>query len=94
MQRLLILTALASLAGLAAACSDEPTVAEQFNTLKSDIENRREVYEADAENIVIAEERRLAEEANALLSQNANLLGNGADIEVDVNSGEIADQPR
>ena len=76
-----------------AACEDEPSVAEQFNSLKADVENRGAAYDADAENLVAEQERRLAEEGNALLSQNANLLGNAADVEVDVNSGEVAAEP-
>ena len=69
-----------------AACQDEPTVAEQFNTLAGEVENKARLYEAEAENLVIEEERRLAEEANALLSQQSNGLGNAA--EVDVNASE------
>ncbi|HZF95946.1 MAG TPA: hypothetical protein VEZ20_13870 [Allosphingosinicella sp.] len=72
-----------------AACRDEPTVAEQFNELRADIENKGRTYDAEAENLVAEQERRLAEEANALLTQNANLFGNAAAPEVDVNSGEI-----
>jgi hypothetical protein len=77
-----------------AACREEPTVAEQFNELRADIENKGRTYDAEAENLVAEQERRLAEEANALLTQNANLLGNAAQVEVDVNSGEIAEEPR
>jgi hypothetical protein len=72
-----------------AACRDEPSVAERFNSLKAEVENKGNQYEAEAENQVAAEERRLAEEANALLARDANLLDNGAAIEVDVNSGEV-----
>jgi hypothetical protein len=80
---------------LAAACRDEPTVAEKFNTLRVEIENKAQVLDSESENVVAAEERRLAEEANALFSQNANLLGNDADAAVDVDSGEVAlDPPR
>jgi hypothetical protein len=77
-----------------AACSDEPTVAEQFNELRADIENKGRTYDAEAENLVAEQERRLAEEANALLTQNANLFGNAAETQVDVNSGEVAAEPR
>ncbi|HEY0014285.1 MAG TPA: hypothetical protein VGB79_15690 [Allosphingosinicella sp.] len=77
-----------------AACREEPSVAEQFNELRADIENKGRTYDAEAENLVVEQERRLAEEANALLTQNANLLGNAAEVEVDVNSGEVAADPR
>ncbi|HEX8192419.1 MAG TPA: hypothetical protein VF552_05920 [Allosphingosinicella sp.] len=77
-----------------AACREEPSVAEQFNDLRADIENKGRTYDAEAENLVVEQERRLAEEANALLTQNANLFGNAAEAEVDVNSGEIATEPR
>jgi len=75
-----LLLALAALA----ACSDEPTVAEQFNTLAAEVENKGREYEAEAENLVAEQERRLSNEAEALFQQNANLLGN-AGIEADVN---------
>jgi hypothetical protein len=87
MHRILPLAALVLLA--TAACREEPTVAEQFNELRADIENKGRTYDAEAENLVVEQERRLAEEANALLTQNANLLGNAGETEVDVNSGEI-----
>jgi hypothetical protein len=78
-----------------AACQDEPSVAETFNSLRGEVENKAAIYDAEAENLVAAEERRLAAEANALFSQNANLLGNGAEVEVDVNSGDVAiDRPK
>ncbi|HEX8642562.1 MAG TPA: hypothetical protein VF702_01465 [Allosphingosinicella sp.] len=72
-----------------AACRDEPTVAEQFNSLKAEVENKGVQYEADANNLVAAEERRLAEELNAVLASDANLLDNGSPVAVDVNSGEV-----
>ena len=78
-----------------AACKDEPSVAEQFNSLRGEVETKAATYDAEAENLVAAEERRLAAEANTLFSQNANLLGNGAEVEVDVNSGDVAiDRPK
>jgi hypothetical protein len=89
MQRLLLsASALCALAG-ASACREEPSVAEQFNELRADIENKGRAYDAEAENLVAEQERRLADEANALLTQNANLFGNAAEVEVDVNSGEV-----
>ena len=83
-----IIAAFLALAGTT-ACSEEPSVAEQFNELRADIENKGRTYDAEAENLVVEQERRLAEEANALLTQNANLFGNAAETEVDVNSGEV-----
>ncbi len=71
-----------------AACADEPTVAERFNALAAEVENKARLYEAEAENLVIEEERRLADEANALLSQQANALGNAAEVDVDVDAAE------
>ena len=65
-----------------AACGDEPSVEERFNALAADVENKAALSEAEAENLVIEEERRLADEANALLSQQANGLGNAAEVEV------------
>jgi predicted trehalose synthase len=70
-----------------AACRDEPSVAEQFNTLASEVENKAREYEAGAENLVAEQERRLSNEADALLRQNADLLGNeSVNSSVDVNS--------
>jgi len=66
---------LVALALLAAACSDEPTVAEQFNTLAAEVENKGREYEAEAENLVAAEERDRMNEAEALLRETANQLG-------------------
>jgi hypothetical protein len=74
---------LIALLGLA-ACRDEPSVAEQFNTLAAEVENKGRTYEAEAENLVAERERQLANEAEALFRQNANLLGNDQ-VEVDVN---------
>ena len=71
---------------LIAACRDEPTVAEQFNTLAGEVENKGREYEAEAENLVVERERQLANEAEALFEQNANALGNaGGEVEVDLN---------
>ncbi|HYJ30719.1 MAG TPA: hypothetical protein VEW25_10305 [Allosphingosinicella sp.] len=70
-----------------AACRDQPSVAEQFNTLAGEVENKGREYEAEAENLVAEQERRYANEAEALFQQNANALGNaGADVEVDLNA--------
>lgn len=70
-----------------AACRDEPSVAEQFNTLAGEVENRGREYEAEAENLVAEQERRLSNEAEALFRQNANALGNaGEGVEVDLNA--------
>ena len=69
---------------LLGACSDEPSVAEQFNTIAGEVENKGREYEAGAENYVAEQERRLSNEADALFRQNANLLGNDQ-VEVDVN---------
>jgi hypothetical protein len=80
--------------GATAGCREEPSVAEQFNELRADIENKGRTYDAEAENLVAEQERRLAEEANALLGQNANLFGNAAEMDVDVNSGEVPAEPR
>ena len=63
-----------------AACRDEPTVAERFNSLTADVENKARVYDAEAENLVAEQARRLANEANALLAQDLNLLGNAAEV--------------
>jgi hypothetical protein len=80
MNKLLLL----SLLGLAslAACRDEPTVAEKFNTLSADVENKARAYDAEAENLVREEERRLANEAEALFRQNENALGNAPVVDV------------
>jgi hypothetical protein len=94
MKRLLLsASALLALAG-ASACREEPSVAEQFNELRADIENKGRTYDAEAENLVAEQERRLADEANALLTQNANLFGNAAEVEVDVNSGNVDAEAR
>jgi len=70
-----------------AACRDEPSVAEQFNMLAGEVENKGREYEADAENLVAEQERRYANEAEALFQQNANALGNaGADVEAGLNA--------
>jgi len=71
-----------------AACSDEPSVAEQFNAIAGEVENKGREYEAGAENLVAEQERRLSNEAEALLEQTRNALGN-APVEVDVNSGSV-----
>jgi hypothetical protein len=94
MQRSFASLALVFLLASAAACREEPSVAEQFNELRADIENKGQAYDAEAENFVAEQERRLAEEANGLLTQNANLFGNAAEVEVDVNSGEVDAEPR
>jgi hypothetical protein len=91
MKPLLPLAAALLTVAATAACRDEPSVAEKFNTIKGEVENKARDYEAGAENLVAEQERRLAEEANVFLQQNANLLGN--EIEVDVNSGEVAADP-
>jgi|GEM_PF-3286446 len=81
-----VLLAVAALA----ACRDEPSVAERFNTLAGEVENKGREYEAEAENLVAEQERRLANEAEALFEQNANLLGNAGedvgDVEADLNA--------
>lgn len=70
-----------------AACRDEPSVAEQFNTLAGEVENKGREYEAEAENLVAEQERRLANEAEILFEQNANLLGNsGENVVIDLNA--------
>ena len=84
MRHLFPLLALIAGSSLTAACSDEPSVAEKFNTLAAEVENKGREYEAEAENLVVEQERRLSNEAEALFQQNANLLGN-AGVEVDVN---------
>jgi hypothetical protein len=69
-----------------AACRDEPSVAEQFNTLAGEVENKGREYEAEAENLVAEQERRYANEAEALFQQNANALGNaGENVAIDLN---------
>lgn len=84
MTRLPPLLALALLA--LAACRDEPTVAEKFNAIAADVENKARSYDAEAENQVREAEQRAANEAEALFRQNENALGNAAEIEVDVNA--------
>ncbi|HYG29856.1 MAG TPA: hypothetical protein VD887_06550 [Allosphingosinicella sp.] len=84
--RLLDLAPLALLA--LAACSEEPSVAEQFNSIAGEVENKGREYEAGAENLVAEQERRLSNEAEALFEQTRNALGN-APVEVDVNSGSV-----
>ncbi|HEX8654206.1 MAG TPA: hypothetical protein VF693_03155 [Allosphingosinicella sp.] len=69
-----------------AACRDEPSVAEQFNAIAGEVENKGREYEAGAENLVAEQERRLSNEAEALFEQTRNALGN-APVEVDLNSG-------
>jgi hypothetical protein len=71
-----------------AACSEEPSVAEQFNAITGEVENKAREYEAGAENLVAEQERRLSNEAEALFEQTRNALGN-APVEVDVNSGSV-----
>ena len=85
MRRLAPLPLLIALLALA-ACSDEPSVAEQFNTIAGEVETKGRQYEAEAENLVAEQERRLSNEAEALFRQNANLLGE-ANL-VDVNAAE------
>ena len=77
---LLPLAALAAL-GLA-SCGDEPSVAEQFNTIAGEVETKGREYEAEAENLVAEQERRLSNEAEALFRQNANLLGEANLVDV------------
>lgn len=89
MRRTLSVTLALLAAASLAACRDEPSVAEQFNTLRADVENKARDYDADAENLVAAEERRIANETNVLLEQSANMFGNAAETEVDVNSGTV-----
>ena len=70
-------TAVSALVAIAAlsACRDEPSVAEQFNALAAGVENRAQRIEAEAENMVTAEERRLDAEAEALQRQSENESG-------------------
>jgi hypothetical protein len=86
------MTKLPPLLGLAllalAACRDEPTVAEKFNAIAADVENKARSYDSEAENEVRAAEQRASEEAEALFRQNENALGNT--VEVDVNGAGIA----
>jgi hypothetical protein len=69
------------------ACHKEPTVAERFNAIAADVESKGRNYEAEADNQVAAEERRLANEAEAMFNETQNGLGSAA--EVDVNSGSV-----
>ena len=80
---ILPLIALAAL-GLA-ACREEPTVAEKFNSLAAKVENYGREYEAGAENLVAAEELARMREADALIRETANQLGNSS-VAVDVNA--------
>ena len=82
----LILAAAATALLALAACSDEPSVAEQFNALTAGVENKAREIDAEAENMVSAEERRLDAEAEALHRANENAMGNL----VDSNSAEAA----
>jgi len=75
MRHLLPILALIAGSSLAAACSDEPSVAEKFNTLAAEVENKGREYEAEAENLIAAEERARMNEADALLRATANQLG-------------------
>jgi hypothetical protein len=75
--RTLILAAASTLA--LAACSDEPSVAEQFNALTAGVENKAREIDSEAENMVSAEERRLDAEAEALHQANENAMGNLVD---------------
>ena len=84
--RLALILPLALLASLA-ACRDEPSVAEQFNSITAEVEAKGRNYEAEAENLVAEQERRLANEGEAYFQQMQNGLGNAA--EVDVNSGTV-----
>ena len=86
----LTLPAAASLLALA-ACSDEPSVAEQFNALTAGVENKARAIDAEAENMVSAEERRLDAEAEALLRENENAMGN---LLVGNDTAANAQQPR
>ena len=76
-----------ALLALLAACREEPTVAERFNAIAADVENKARNYEGEAENLVAEQERRLANEGEADFQQLQNGLGNAA--EVDVNSGTV-----
>jgi hypothetical protein len=82
--KILFLAAFGPLAGLA-ACREEPSVAEQFNSLAAEVENKGREYEAEAENLVAAEERARMLEAEALIRQTQNAIGNAA-VDVDINS--------
>ena len=75
MRHLLPILALIAGSSLAAACSDEPSVAEKFNTLAAEVENKGREYEAEAENLVAAEERALLNQTDALIRETANQLG-------------------
>lgn len=70
----LALAALGSLAALA-ACGEEPSVAEKFNSLSAEVENKGREYEAEAENLVAADERARLREADEAIRQTANQLG-------------------
>jgi uncharacterized lipoprotein YajG len=75
------------LAALAlAACQEQPTVAEQFNAIAADVENKARSYDAEAENQVREAEQRASNEAEALFRQNENALGEAPEVEVDVNA--------
>jgi hypothetical protein len=76
-----------ALIALLAACREEPTVGERFNAITADVENKGRNYEAEAENLVAEQERRLANEGEAAFQQVQNGLGDAA--EVDVNSGTV-----
>jgi hypothetical protein len=81
MRKLLPLIVLIALAG----CGEEPSVAEQFNALRGEIENSAERLESEAENVVAEEERARLREAEALIRDTQNAIGNVA-VDVDVNS--------
>lgn len=87
MRRILPPIALAALAALS-ACSDEPSVAEKFNSLSAEVENKGREYEAEAENLVAAEERARLREAEELMRETANQLGSSNAV-VDVGGNAL-----
>ncbi len=68
--------AIAAACALAACSSEEPSVADQFNRIAAETENKAAAYEAQSENMVGREERLRDLEADAAQRQAENELAN------------------
>ena len=70
-----ILLLAASAFALAACGGEEESVAERFNRISGEVDNKGAAYEAQAENMVSQEERLRDAEAEAMARQTQNEIG-------------------
>jgi len=69
-----LLLSLAATLTLAACGEDEPSVAERFNSIAAETENRAHTIEAEANASVTEEQRRLDAETDALQREAENAM--------------------